>query len=80
MTDETEISKLRLLPGEIRHDFRKKQIEAIKKTIHEHFADRIRAAETRKEKKAIKAERDAEVARQTEPLLQEAKDDGPHCL
>lgn len=70
----------RLLAHDLRALFRDEQIEQIKAEVHEAYAERLRAAGTRKEKWSIKNEMKAEIDRRTEALRREAKPDTPDCV
>ena len=64
-----------------RDAFRRQQIRSIKREIRRKYAGRIRAASTKAEKKRLKAERDAEIAARTGPLVREGQPFYPpgHC-
>jgi predicted Zn-ribbon and HTH transcriptional regulator len=64
-----------------RDTFREEQIRAIEAGIRREYAKRIRAAKSRAEKKALRAERDAEIVRRTEPIIRERRPFLPpgHC-
>ena len=70
----------RLVPHPMRDDFRQQQITGIKAEIRNSFAERISRATNRDEKRALKADRDAEIARRIEPLSHERNLDTPECL
>ena len=64
-----------------RDAFREEQIRAIKVEIRQEYATLIRAAKAKPEKKALKAERNARIASQTEALILERRPLPPpgHC-
>ena len=64
-----------------RDAFRREQIRSIKREIRREYAERIRAASTKVEKKRLKAERDAEITARTGPLIREGRPFYPpgHC-
>ena len=70
----------RLLAPGLRAELRDEQIERIKTEVREAFAERLRAAGTRKEKRVISNEIEAEIDRRTEALRGETKHDTPDCL
>ena len=53
----------RIVPRGMRREYREKQIEAIQAQVRDTYAERIRTAKTKHEKRALKAERDAPGAR-----------------
>lgn len=69
-----------LLPGDVRQDSRRKQMEAIKAGLRKKYKNLIRQAVTPEEKQALEVRRDAEIARQVEPFIREQKQDRPDCL
>jgi len=71
---------LPILPHGLRDQFRDRQIAAIKGEVTKKYAERIKAARGTDAKRALKAERDAEIARLIEPLLREREKDTPWCL
>ena len=71
---------MRIVPWDMRAAIRATQIEAIKAEIRRRYRKRIRTANTAAEKKALKAQREAEIAKRIEPLIQEGKRDTPECL
>lgn len=64
----------------MRNGFREEQILAIKAQIRKKYADRIRRAASKDEKRVLKTERDVEIARQVESLIRERNLDTPECL
>ena len=72
--------KSRLIPGGMRHDERAEQIESIKAAITARYRGRIKSASTRPDRRALKAQRDAEIAAETEVLRREAEEDTPDCV
>ena len=71
---------MRIIPRGMRNDFREEQINAIKTQVRKEYADRIHKAAGRDEKRLLKAERDVEIARQIESLMQERDLETPECL
>ena len=65
-----------------RDAFREEQINAIRERIRLDYRRRIRAAKTRTERKALKAEPDAAIEKEIEPLVLERDRRYPpgHCL
>ena len=55
----------------MRDAFREEQINAIRERIRLAYRPRIRAAKTRTERKALKAERGAAIEKEVEPLVLE---------
>ncbi len=80
MASRESNSNLPIVPPSLRADYRRQQIAAIKKKIKAAFAKRIRAATTKDAKRALETERDAETARQIEPLIRDDTLDTPECL
>lgn len=64
----------------MRNDYREEQVNAIKAQIRKKYADRIRRAASKDEKRVLKTERDVEIARQIESLIRERNLDTPECL
>ena len=64
----------------MRNDYREEQVNAIKAQIRKKYADRIRGAASKDEKRVLKTERNAEIARQIESLMRERNLDTPECL
>ena len=64
-----------------RDAFREQQIRALKAEIRAECAPRIRAAKTKAEKKALRAERKANIGSLIEPLVRERRPFYPpgHC-
>ena len=77
---EQDKAQSNIVSGGMRDAFRDEQIEAIRAAVRRAYAPRIRAAAKRDEQRALKAECNAEIARRTDTLLRERKQDGPHCL
>ena len=71
---------MRIIQRGMRNDFREEQINAIKTQLRKKYADRIRKAASKDEKRVLKAERDVEIARQIESLIRERNLDTPECL
>ena len=65
-----------------RDAFREEQISEIRKRIRREYQPRIRAAKNRAEKKVLRAERDAVIEKEIEPLVLERDRRYPpgHCL
>lgn len=80
MAAKRDNREARIVPRDMRDDYREKQINAIKAEIRKKYAGRIRTAASKDERRALKIERDAEIARQVEPLIRERKLDTPECL
>ena len=80
MRERDRNREARLLPRGLRIGHREKQIEAIRAEIRKKYKARIRAAVSIEEKQALKAEREAEIEGQIEPLIRERKLDTPECL
>ena len=72
--------ELRIIPRGMRNDFREEQVNAIKAQIRKKYADRVRRAASKVEKRDLKTERDAEIVRQIESLIRERNLDTPECL
>lgn len=70
----------RLLPRNLRADYRCKQMEAIEAEIRKKYKKLIRQAATLAEKQTLAVQRDAEIAEAIEPLLREQKQDKPDCI
>lgn len=79
MSDQVR-PRLNIVPGSVRDTLREKQMEAIRAAVRLTYAPRIRAAANRKERRELKAECNAQIARRTYALLREREQDGPHCL
>ena len=64
-----------------RNAFREQQIRAINAEVRKEYAKRIRAAKTKAEKKALRAERKAKIETLTERLIRERRPFYPpgHC-
>lgn len=69
-----------ILPRAMRIRNRNKQIDVIKAEIRKRYRDRIRTAATKEQRRELKAERDAEIAKHIEPLIREGDLDTPECL
>ena len=80
MAAKRDNRELSIIPGGMRSDFREEQINAIKAQVRKEYADRIRKAASKDEKRLLKAERDVEIARQIESLIRERNLDTPECL
>lgn len=80
MAAKRENRAMRIIPPGMRSDFREEQINAIKAQVRKEYADRIRKAASKDEKRVLKAERDVEIARQIESLIRERNLDRPECL
>jgi hypothetical protein len=80
MVNESNNRNVRIVPHGLRDSFRQQQIDAIKAEVKRDFAGRIRAAATKEQKRALKAERDAEIARRIAPLIRDRELDTPECL
>ncbi len=63
----------------MRDDYREKQIEAIRVEVRKKYKERIGAAASREEKRALKSECEAEIAERIEQLIQDRKLDTPEC-
>ena len=77
---ESKSARLRLLPHDIRGEFRDEQIEQIKSEVEAAFAERIGTAKSRGEKRALGKAMNAEIARRTETLRREADRDTSDCV
>lgn len=77
---DSEQQQSRLLAPGVREQLRDEQIERIKAEVREAYAERLRAAESRTEKRAIKDEMKAEIDRRSEALRREAELDTPDCV
>ena len=80
MTAKRDNRSMGIIQGGMRSDFREEQINAIKAQIRKEYADRIRKAASKDEKRVLKRERDVEIARQIESLIRELNLDTPECL
>ena len=72
---------MKIVHPSARDAFREEQIRALKAEIRAEYAPRIRAAKTKVEKKALKAERKAKIESLIEPLVRERRPFYPpgHC-
>ena len=80
MAAKRENRELRIIPRGMRNDYREEQVNAIKAQIRKKYADRIRGAASKDEKRVLKTERNAEIARQIESLMRERNLDTLECL
>ena len=80
MPGDRDHAKLRLLPRGVRDELRQRQVAAIEAEVNKSYADRIRSAPTRAEKRALRARRDAEIEKRIGPLMRERAADAPRCL
>lgn len=80
MTDEHPDRHLGIVTPGIRASLRNQKIKAVEASLQREYAIRIRAAMTKDEKRVLTAERDAEIKRQIDPLIQAQKLDTPECL
>ena len=80
MASKRSNREVRLLPHGMRDDYREKQIEAIMVEVRKKYKDRIRAAGSREERRALKSECEAEIAERIEPFIRDRRLDTPECL
>lgn len=80
MTTDPSSSGLPIVPREMRREQRADQIENIRAEVKAAYVERIRAATTRAARRALKTERDAEIAREPDALTREDMLDGPYFL
>ena len=80
MSDRRKKQEQGIVQRAMRIDYRQKQIKAITDEIRKKYMALLRAATSSKEKHALKAERDAEIAKEIEPLLRDQGLDTPECL